>query len=104
MEISNKDWLLFKETLPLWQERYMKDLCYDYITILNSSDKPSKKFWELDERIKQDKKALRVIAEMKRQNAIHIMAALLYGKVIYENDLQGFSPELIETVIAYYKD
>ena len=56
MDISKKDWKLYREKLPGWQERYMEGLVKEYIDILSSDEKEaSDKFWELEERIKKDK-------------------------------------------------
>ena len=57
MEISKKDWKLFREKLAGWQEQYMERLNKEYIELLSSNDKnASEKFWNLEKRIKKDKK------------------------------------------------
>ena len=49
MEISKKDWKLFREKLAGWQEKYMERLNTEYIELLKSKDKmASEKFWELE--------------------------------------------------------
>lgn len=35
MDISKKDWDLFKKLLPKWQEAYMERLIKEYISLLN---------------------------------------------------------------------
>ena len=56
MEISKKDWKLFREKLSDWQERYMEGLVKEYVNFLNDDTKPaSEKFWEMEKRIKEDK-------------------------------------------------
>ena len=56
MEISKKDWKLFRERLSDWQENYMKGLVKEYVDFLNDDTKhASEKFWELEKRIKEDK-------------------------------------------------
>lgn len=56
MDISKKDWKLFQEKLPDWQENYMEGLIKDYVDFLRSNTKhASEKFWELEKRIKEDK-------------------------------------------------
>lgn len=55
MEISKKDWKLFRENLASWQENYMDKLTKQYIELLSDENKnASDKFWELEKRIKQD--------------------------------------------------
>ena len=39
MEISRKDWKLFREKLPVWQENCMSLLIKGYITLLTTEDK-----------------------------------------------------------------
>lgn len=47
MEISKKDWKLFREKLAGWQENYMDQLTKDYIALLSADDRnASDKFWE----------------------------------------------------------
>lgn len=48
MDISKKDWKLFREKLPDWQENYMDKLNKQYIELLsNEKETASDKFWEL---------------------------------------------------------
>ncbi len=63
MEISKKDWKLFREKFVRWQENYMERLTKEYIALLSSNDKEaSEKFWELEKRIKKDRKHPGVIS------------------------------------------
>ena len=39
MEISKRDWKLFREKLPAWQENYMDRLINEYIGLLSDQDK-----------------------------------------------------------------
>ena len=49
MDISKKDWKLFREILSGWQENYMEGLDKAYADFLNDDKKPaSEKFWELE--------------------------------------------------------
>ena len=64
MDISKKDWKLFRERLSGWQENYMEGLVKEYANFLNDDKKPaSEKFWELEKRIKEDKRHPGVIME-----------------------------------------
>lgn len=55
-EISKSDWKKYREKISDWQEHYMERLIEEYITFLRSGQLASDKFWELEKRIKQDKK------------------------------------------------
>ena len=67
MNISKKDWKLFRERLSGWQENYMEGLVKEYANFLNDDKKPaSEKFWELEKRIKDDKRYPEVIMEMSK--------------------------------------
>lgn len=99
MEISKKDWKLFREKLVEWQENYMERLNKEYIALLSADDKnASDKFWELEERIKKDKKHPGVIMEMNKSETIWNIAYLIRLDVITYDDLAEFSDELKQAV------
>lgn len=99
MEISKKDWKLFREKLAGWQENYMEQLNREYIDLLSADDKnASDKFWELEKRIKADKKHPGVIMEMRKSEAIWNIAYLIGLNVITYDDLADFSDELKQAV------
>jgi len=94
-EINEKDWKLFRERLPKWQERYMARLVAEYSEILNQDAKGSDRFWELEERINSDKKKVGVVAEMSRSLMAKNIASLMMEGAITYDDLDGFSEELV---------
>ena len=99
MEISKKDWKLFREKLANWQENYMDKLTKEYIELLSDENKnASDKFWELEKRIKKDKKHPGVIMEMSKSEAIWDIVRLIRLKVITYDDLSEFSDELQQEV------
>lgn len=99
MEISKKDWKLFREKLADWQENYMDKLTKKYIELLSDENKnASGKFWELEKRIKQDKKHLGVIMEMNKSEAIWNIVYLIRLGVIEYDDLADFSDDLKQEV------
>ena len=99
MDISKSDWKLFREKLPEWQENYMEGLVRDYAALLSDTDKEaSDKFWELEKRIKADKRHPGVIMEMCKSDAIWNIASLIKLKVITYDDLEEFSPDLKEVI------
>ena len=98
VEISKEDWKLFREKVPEWQELYMARLTKKYIELLSSPGNASDHFWELEKRIRNDKKHPGVILEMNKSEAIWDIAILVKKKVINLKDLEGFSQELIDSV------
>lgn len=102
MDVSKKDWALYRERLPEWQERYMERLIAQYKNIIDSKSPASDKFWELDKRIRAEKKKPGVVVEMSKQEMIYQIVGLLHDKAITLNDLDGFSEDLISTVQFLY--
>lgn len=89
---------MFRERVPEWQEHYMEQLTKKYIELLSSPGNASDHFWELEKRIKNDKKHPGVILEMKKSEAIWDIAIFIKKKVITIKELEGFSQELIDYV------
>ena len=76
VEISKRDWKLYRERVPEWQEHYMERLTKEYIDLLSGPGNASDHFWELEKRIKQDKKNPGVLIELRKSEAIWDIAAL----------------------------
>ena len=102
IDIKKSDWKLFRERLPGWQEKYMERLVDDYVHYLQSDAKASTKFWELEKRIKQDKRRPGVLLSLEKQNVDFDLMRLMKDGAIEEKDLEGFSQELIDRVIELY--
>lgn len=98
MQITESDWKIFRKKIPDWQEAYMERLAKEYIILLQSEKKASSKFWELEKRIKQDKKSPGIIIDMRRSTAINNIVSLVLDKVISLDDLEEFSDDLKEAV------
>lgn len=98
MQISERDWKIFRKKLPDWQEQYMERLEMEYITLLQTEKSASAKFWELEKRIKEDKKSPGVIIDMRRSTAINNIICLVSDEVISLDDLEEFSDDLQEAV------
>ena len=73
---SEKDWKLFRKKIVGWQEAYMEKLNKEYVEILTREGNASDKFWELEKRIRNDKKDCGVRCEMRRSNQFFIMLSL----------------------------
>lgn len=98
VEISKADWKLYREKVPEWQEHYMERLTKEYIDLLSGPGNASDHFWELEERIRKDKKSPGVQLEMRKSEAIWDIAAFVGRKIITMDELEGFSEDLIEAV------
>ena len=95
---EEKDWKLFREKLPEWQETYMERLIKGYAELLNGEEATSEKFWALDKRIRADRQSLGVrVDEVTRSKLQNILTGLIIENVISEDDLQDFSEELRES-------
>ena len=99
MNVNESDWKLLKKLLPLWQENYIEKVIEEYKNILNKDDIASNKFWDLNKKIKEDKKNPGVlITDLRRSNMDLVIASLISNKVIEFEDLKDFSDELKETL------
>ncbi len=99
-QFTEKDWKLFRKKLPKWQENYMGKLIKEYTELLTNDDKAaSERFWELDKRIKKDKKKTGVIAyNLSRSNMIMHIINLLDEEAITMTDLDDFSDLFKDTI------
>lgn len=98
VEISKKDWKLYRERLPKWQEHFMERLTREYIELLNGPGNASDRFWKLEERILKDKKNPGVLLRVTKSNAIWDIAVFVGRGIITMDELDGFSQDLIEAV------
>ena len=98
VEISKKDWKLYRERLPEWQEHFMEQLVKEYMELLSSPGNASDHFWELEERIRKDKKNPGVLLDVRKSNAIWDIAAFVGRGIITMDELDGFSQDLIDAV------
>lgn len=99
MDISKSDWKLYREKIADWQENYMDRLNKEYIALLSAENKnASDKFWELEKKIKKDRRHPGVIIEMSKSNAIFDIASLISLDVITYDDLTDFSENLQQAV------
>ena len=97
-QVKEQDWKLYRKKLPIWQEAYMDKLNREYIRFLSEEGLASDKFWELEKRIREDKRSVGVVADMRRSQMYSNLLSLLANEIIREDDLDGFSEELSETV------
>lgn len=101
MDISKRDWQLFRTQLPEWQERYMDTINKSYIELLSRPGKASDNFRALEEKIKRDKRHSGVMAAVSRSNMMHILLELRRDGVITAEEMSEFSQE-VQDVIAHF--
>ena len=97
-ENSKKDWKLFQAKVPEWQERYMEELIKSYITLLNSPGYASDHFWELEKRIREDRKHPGVKMQLQKSEMAWDAVSLLQLGVITMDDLNELSVDFVDTV------
>lgn len=51
MEITKRDWKLFRNKVADWQEKYMEGLCKEYVELLSKEGIASDKFWKMDDHV-----------------------------------------------------
>ena len=79
----------------------MSRLNNEYIALLSADDKiASDKFWELEKRIKNDRRHPGVIIELSKSNAVFDIVRLIRLDVITYDDLADFSDDLQQAVKA----
>lgn len=104
IEINESDWKLYRSRIADWQEAFMEKLLNEYMTIINDKKLPSERFWELYDKIKEDSTKTGVIARNARSSIIHNILNLLQEGAITDEDLEGFSDDLIERVKFLYEN
>ncbi len=95
---TKRDWALFREKVPGWQEAYMEKLVQEYIELLSGEGTASDKFWALEKRIKEDRHRKGVILEMRRSDLFYNILSLMQEGAITIDDLDEFSDDVKERV------
>lgn len=99
---TEADWKLFRKRLPEWQERYMEGLVEEYKEFLPSDKPASTKFWELEKKLKNDKRKTGVLAEgISRSNMKFLMMDLINEGAISVADFDGFSEDFRDQLVFY---
>ena len=98
MEVSKADWKLFRSRIADWQEAYMERLIKEYAELLNGEGDASDKFWELEKRIKNDKRNPGVLIELHKQDVPYDLVQLINLGVITVDELEGFSEDMKDIV------
>ena len=103
MEPTKKDWKMYRNKIGSWQELYMERLVKEYTDFLEGDLPASRKFWELENKIKQDKKKPGVYLELRKSNMLFDIIHLINDGVITMDDLSDFTDELSENVKVLQK-
>lgn len=98
IEPSKRDWKLYREKIGDWQEHYMEKLVKEYADYLCSDLPASTKFWEMEKRIRRDRKTPGVCIELRKSDMFWDIAGLINDRVISMDDLEEFSDDLKEAV------
>ena len=78
----------------------MERLLNEYSTLIAEDLLPHERFWQLQKRIEHDRYSPGVTIEMRRSSLALNLFSLFAEGVIEERDLEGFSEELKNSVIA----
>ncbi len=99
-DVKKSDWKLFRKLLPKWQERFMERLIGGYAKMIAGQGLASDRFWTLQKRLKKDVRKVGVCAELKRSVMVINLRSLLHEGAISKDDLDRFSDELRQSLIA----
>lgn len=100
--IKESDWKLLNKSLPGWQEAHMEKLLKGYKELLAAAGSAAARFWELDDRMKRDKRSAGIIVRgLSRSNALANIMSLPDDGVIAFAGLYGFSDQVLEVAKLY---
>ena len=77
---------------------YVQPCGEEYIAILQRPANASENFFELEKRIRNDKRSFGVSARISRNNMFQIVVSLPANAVITIDDLKDFSDEFTESI------
>ena len=80
-QTKEQDWKLFRKKLPAWQEAYMDKRNQEYIGLLSGEGLASDKFWKLEKKIREDKRSIGVVADMRRSQLYSNLLSLLANEL-----------------------
>lgn len=103
IEPSKKDWKLYREKIGDWQEHYMEKLVKEYADYLCSDLPASTKFWEMEKRLRRDRKTPGVCIGLRKSDLFWDIAGLINDKVISMDDLEEFSDGSKEVIALILK-
>ena len=94
---TEHDWKLFREKIAGWQEACIEQVVRGYVELLSGGGTASDRFWELEKRVREDRRKAGVTVEMRRSALIDNLLRLLSEGAIRLEDLDEFSDGVKET-------
>ena len=97
---AESDWKRFRAIVPELRERYLRDRNTELISMLQDEAlTPTKKFWTATERMEEIGGILRTcLDDHRRSNMMHSLRLMYRHQMISDEDLSGFSEELLERI------
>jgi hypothetical protein len=95
---SESDWKKFRTIVPELRERYLRERNSELGAILrDESSTPTNQFWAASERIEEIGKILRMCLDgHSRSKMVYYLMAMYRHQMLTEEDLDGFSEEVLE--------
>ena len=98
MEISKRDWKLFREYVPKWQTRYIRNLNREYIELLSCDGDAADHFGDLEDVVRHANKRTGVRIIISERDALYDLVLLCRTGVIDMSDLEEFSDSTKDAV------
>ena len=103
---KESDWRTFRDSLVDWRERYLETTTAEIADLLQEDrQSPTERFWNAEKRIKKEAKILRDCLDGYSRSKMHTHLMLMYRHgMIDDADLERFSEELRDRVLAWFDD
>ena len=98
--IKESDWKLFREIHPIALERFGERALAELQYLMTDKSKPAiERFWEMEGAARERAKDLRMFFDdIRRSNALLQLTAMRCRKLITDEEMARFSPEIRERV------
>jgi len=102
-DIAESDWKIFKQLHPVALDRFFKKAVADIRPLLDAKEISAKdQFWDaFDLAKKRREEAAELFDDLRRSTAMLMIAALAAHKLITDQEMAKFSPDLRESVRSY---
>jgi len=99
---KESDWKRFRSMVTDLRERYLKERNHELVRLLTDPSKtPTEQFWETHDRMREIGKILvKCLDGHSRSKMARYLAEMRYYGMLKESDLEGFSDELREFLLA----
>ncbi len=101
---KESDWRIFRDSLPIWREKYLIKINQQISTILNDPQKTAtERFWDIYEFQKKQSKILRFCLDRYSRSSMYLkLHAMVDCGMVTDKDLAAFSDELKE-IISFWQ-